>query len=136
VFWHDDCDPGGRVARVQPHASRGDGGDPEGVGPKGAPQSVSEEFPRAEEAPTKTRRYHQGIPCLDRQTTQESHTQCSDTLTGLADRLGVGVPDALWAVAIGACCSAPHDTQAADAPGQVLQKASALSGPHPSTLLC
>src|SRR6266446_7039864 len=52
-----------------------------------------------------------------------------------ADRPGVGVPDALWAVAIGACCRSPHATQAADAPVQVLQKAQAFSGSHPSTLL-
>src|SRR5712692_2914785 len=52
-----------------------------------------------------------------------------------ADRPGVGVPDALWAVAIGACCRSPHATQAADAPVQVLQKAQAFAGSHPSTLL-
>src|SRR2546428_11797259 len=56
-------------------------------------------------------------------------------LPARADRSGVVVPDALWAVAIGACCSSPKDTQAAAAPGQALQKAQALSGSHPYTLL-
>src|SRR5215510_13507406 len=42
-------------------------------------------------------------------------------LPARADRPGVGVPDALWAVAIGACCSSPNTTQAAAAPGQALQ---------------
>jgi hypothetical protein len=51
LSWHDDCDPGGRVVRLQLHAARGDGGDSEGVGPKSAPQSVSQKFPRAEEGP-------------------------------------------------------------------------------------
>src|SRR5215510_14114653 len=64
------------------------------------------------------------------------HGISSRFLPARADRPGVGVPDALWAVAIGACCSSPHDTQAAAAPGPALQKASALSGSHPSTLLC
>ena len=70
------------MAGLQPHASRCDGDYPEGVSPKGAPQSISQKFPRAEEAPTETRRYHHGITRLDRQTTQESKSQCSDTLTG------------------------------------------------------
>src|SRR2546430_14517743 len=56
-------------------------------------------------------------------------------LPARADRSGGVVPDALWAVAIGACCSSPKDTQAAAAPRQALQKAQALSGSHPSTLL-
>src|SRR2546426_396276 len=56
-------------------------------------------------------------------------------LPARADRPGVVVPDTLWAVAIGACCSSPNDTQAAAAPIQALQKAQALSGSHPYTLL-
>src|SRR6266446_10417404 len=51
---YDDGNPSGRVVGLQSHASRGDGGHPEGVGPAGAPQSVSQKFPRAEEAPAKT----------------------------------------------------------------------------------
>src|SRR5262249_4404421 len=56
-------------------------------------------------------------------------------LPARADRSGVGVPDALWAVAIGACCSSPNASQAPDAPGQALQKTHAFSGSHPETLL-
>jgi len=51
---YDHGDPSGRVVGLQSHASRGDGGHSEGVGPAGAPQSVSQKFPRAEEAPAKT----------------------------------------------------------------------------------
>ena len=36
----------------------GDGGDPAGVGPEGVPQSVSQKFSRAEEAPAETRGCH------------------------------------------------------------------------------
>src|SRR5262249_7349190 len=64
------------------------------------------------------------------------HGLPSRFLPARADRLGVGVTDALWAVAIGAFCSSPNAPQAAAVPGQALQKASALSGSHPSTLLC
>src|SRR5262249_27748824 len=46
-------------------------------------------------------------------------------LPARADRPGVGVPDALGAVAIGAFCSSPKDTPAAAAPAQALQKAAA-----------
>jgi hypothetical protein len=87
VSRHDDGDPGGRVAGLQLHAACGDGGSPEGVGPAGAPQSVSQKFSRVEEPPAETRRYHQIIPCLDRQNSQESTSQCSDTLTGLHMKL-------------------------------------------------
>ena len=52
-------------------------------------------------------------------------------LPARAGRPGVVVPDALWAVAIGACCSSPNATQAAAAPVQALHKAQALSGSHP-----
>jgi hypothetical protein len=57
-------------------------------------------------------------------------------LPARAHRPGVVVSDTLWAVAIGTCCRSPKDTQAAAAPMQALQKAQALSGSHPSTLLC
>jgi hypothetical protein len=43
-------------------------------------------------------------------------------LPARAGRPGVVVPDALWAVAIGACCSSPNATQAAAAPVQALPK--------------
>src|SRR5262249_4841744 len=56
-------------------------------------------------------------------------------LPARADRPGVGVPETLWAVAIGACCSAPNAPQATDAPVQALQKTHAFSGSHPDTLL-
>jgi len=75
--------PGGRVARLQPHAACGDGRHAAGVGPEGTAQGLSKKFPRAEEAPAETRRDHQVVTCLDRQTPQESKSQCSDTLTGL-----------------------------------------------------
>ena len=52
-------------------------------------------------------------------------------LPARAHRPGVVVSDTLWPLAIGACCSAPRATQAADAPGQALHKAHALSGSHP-----
>src|SRR5436309_15079371 len=43
-----------------------------------------------------------------------------------ADRCGVVVSDALWAMAIGAYGSAPADTQAADAAAQTLQRGQTL----------
>ena len=43
--------------------------------------------PRGPKKPAKTRGDHQSIPCLHRQTAQESQNQCSDTLTGLLYRV-------------------------------------------------
>ena len=50
---------------------------------KVSPQGLSKKPPGAEEAPAETRGDHQSIPCLHRQTAQESQSQCGDTLTGL-----------------------------------------------------
>src|SRR5205823_10171771 len=50
-------------------------------------------------------------------------------LPARTDRPGVGVPDALWAVAIGAYGSSPAATQAAEATPHTLQRAQTLSGP-------
>src|SRR5207247_2919252 len=76
----------GRVARLQPYASRCDGRHAEGVGPEGTPRCLSQKSPRAEKAPAKRREHHQGPSCLHRQTAQESKSQCGDTLTGLDER--------------------------------------------------
>src|SRR5262249_59225811 len=51
-------------------------------------------------------------------------------LPARADRPGVGVPDALWAVAIGAYGNSPTDTRAADAAPPPLQRAQTLYGAH------
>ena len=51
-------------------------------------------------------------------------------LLARADRCSVVVPEALWAVAIGAYGSSPTDSQAADAAPHTLQRAQALSGAH------
>src|SRR4029450_4058414 len=72
------------MAHLQPYASRCDGRHAEGVGPEGTPQGLSQKSSGAEEAPAETRGYNQAIPCLHRQTAQESKSQCGDTLTGLA----------------------------------------------------
>src|SRR5919106_1257114 len=71
------------MVRLQPHASRYDGGHSAGVGPKGPPRGLSQKSSRAEKAPAKTREYHQGTSCLHGQIAQESQCQCSGTLTGL-----------------------------------------------------
>jgi len=51
-------------------------------------------------------------------------------LPARADRPGVGVPDALWAVAIGAYGSSPADPQAAQATPHPLQRAQTLYRSH------
>src|SRR4029450_7678860 len=75
------------MAHLQPYASRCDGRHAEGVGPEGTPQGLSQKSSGAEEAPAETRGHNQAIPCLHRQTAQESKSQCGDTLTGLAHEL-------------------------------------------------
>src|SRR6266567_6268635 len=51
-------------------------------------------------------------------------------LPARADRRSVGVPDALWAVAIGAYGSSPAAPQVADATPQTLQRTQTLYGSH------
>src|SRR5439155_9810845 len=58
------------------------------------------------------------------------HDIPSRFLPARADRCNVGVPDALWAVAIGAYGSSPADPQAAQATPHPLQRAQTLSGSH------
>src|SRR4029450_6132690 len=80
------------MAHLQPYASRCDGRHAEGVGPEGTPQGLSQKSSGAEEAPAETRGYNQAIPCLHRQTAQESKSQCGDTLTGLVHRPAPSAP--------------------------------------------
>src|SRR6266436_641459 len=65
----------------------------------------------------------------------EMRGRCYDStpvfLPACADRLGVGMPDALWAVAIRARCSATATTQASHATPQALMRPPTLYRPDP-----
>src|SRR5262245_32107425 len=65
----------------------------------------------------------------------EMRGRCYDStpvfLPACADRLGVGIPDALRAVAIRARCSATATTQASHATPQALMRPPTLSRPDP-----